>query len=94
MDVCRQLTYVKEYCEGKPPGEGVSALTSEERTRWANVMEKTCYCSLLSVILLCQCVTEGTFRSPSFSKKPSHATEWHTKINRLSALLPCRPGTI
>lgn len=55
--VCRQLTYVKEYCEGKPRGEGVSALTSEERTRWANVMERRCYCSLLRNGLLCQCNT-------------------------------------
>lgn len=38
-EILRQLTYVKEYCEGKPRGEGVSALTSEERTRWANARD-------------------------------------------------------
>lgn len=36
-NVCRQLSYVKECCEGEPEGEGVCALTSEERTRWAKV---------------------------------------------------------
>lgn len=33
----RQLSYVKERCEREPEGDGVSALTSEERTRWAKV---------------------------------------------------------
>lgn len=33
----RQLSCVRRCCEGKPEGEGVSALTSEERTRWAKV---------------------------------------------------------
>lgn len=33
----RQLSYVKEGCEREPEGDGVSALTSEERTRWAKV---------------------------------------------------------
>lgn len=34
---CRQLSYVTERCEGEPEGDGVAALTSEERTRWAKV---------------------------------------------------------
>lgn len=33
----RQLTYIKECCDGEPEGDGVSALTTEERTRWAKV---------------------------------------------------------
>lgn len=33
----RQLTHIKQSCEGEPAGEGVSALTTEERTRWAKV---------------------------------------------------------
>lgn len=28
---------MKECCEGEPEGDGVSALTSDERTRWAMV---------------------------------------------------------
>lgn len=35
--VRRQLNYVKERCEVEPEGDGVAALTSEERTRWAKV---------------------------------------------------------
>ncbi|KAK5862310.1 hypothetical protein PBY51_017720 [Eleginops maclovinus] len=38
-EILRQLSYVKEYCEGEPEGDGVSALTSEERTRWALTRE-------------------------------------------------------
>lgn len=37
VNLNRQLSYVKERCEGEPEGDGVSALTSEERTRWAKV---------------------------------------------------------
>lgn len=37
VNMCRQLSYVKKRCEGEPEGEGVAALTSEERTRWAKV---------------------------------------------------------
>ncbi|KAJ8004965.1 hypothetical protein DPEC_G00141750 [Dallia pectoralis] len=38
-ELLRQLTYVKRCCEGKPAGDGVAALTSEERTRWAKARE-------------------------------------------------------
>lgn len=37
VDLYRQLSYVRERCEGEPEGDGVSALTSEERTHWAKV---------------------------------------------------------
>uniref|UniRef100_A0A3Q3LWQ2 Peroxisomal carnitine O-octanoyltransferase n=1 Tax=Mastacembelus armatus TaxID=205130 RepID=A0A3Q3LWQ2_9TELE len=38
-ELLRQLTYVKKFCEGEPEGDGVAALTSEERTRWAKARE-------------------------------------------------------
>lgn len=37
VDLYRQLSYVKERCDSEPEGDGVAALTSEERTRWAKV---------------------------------------------------------
>ncbi|XP_031692696.1 peroxisomal carnitine O-octanoyltransferase-like isoform X3 [Oncorhynchus kisutch] len=36
-ELLRQLTHVKQCCEGEPAGDGIAALTSEERTRWATV---------------------------------------------------------
>ncbi|XP_048116561.1 peroxisomal carnitine O-octanoyltransferase [Alosa alosa] len=36
---CRQLTHIRQCCDGEPSGEGVSALTTEERTRWAKTRE-------------------------------------------------------
>uniref|UniRef100_A0A673K378 Peroxisomal carnitine O-octanoyltransferase-like n=1 Tax=Sinocyclocheilus rhinocerous TaxID=307959 RepID=A0A673K378_9TELE len=36
-ELLRQLTYIKECCDGEPEGDGVSALTAEERTHWAKV---------------------------------------------------------
>lgn len=38
-EILRQLTYVKERCAAEPEGEGVSALTTEERTHWAKARE-------------------------------------------------------
>ncbi|XP_053183524.1 peroxisomal carnitine O-octanoyltransferase [Scomber japonicus] len=38
-EILRQLKYVKQRCEGEPEGDGVAALTSEERTRWAKARE-------------------------------------------------------
>ncbi|XP_051812272.1 peroxisomal carnitine O-octanoyltransferase isoform X1 [Acanthochromis polyacanthus] len=38
-EILRQLRYVKERCEAEPEGDGVSALTTEERTRWAKARE-------------------------------------------------------
>ncbi|TNN02581.1 peroxisomal carnitine O-octanoyltransferase isoform X2 [Takifugu flavidus] len=38
-ELFRQLSYVRQCCDGNPEGEGVSALTTEERTRWAKARE-------------------------------------------------------
>ncbi|CAL9705763.1 unnamed protein product [Knipowitschia caucasica] len=38
-ELFRQLSSVKEQCESRARGDGVSALTSEERTRWAKARE-------------------------------------------------------
>ncbi|XP_066501757.1 peroxisomal carnitine O-octanoyltransferase [Hoplias malabaricus] len=38
-ELLRHLTYIKESCEGEPEGDGVAALTSEERTRWAKTRQ-------------------------------------------------------
>ncbi|KAL6462317.1 hypothetical protein MHYP_G00287390 [Metynnis hypsauchen] len=38
-ELLRQLTYIKESCVGEPEGDGVGALTSEERTRWAKTRQ-------------------------------------------------------
>ncbi|XP_020843150.1 peroxisomal carnitine O-octanoyltransferase isoform X1 [Phascolarctos cinereus] len=38
-ELLRQLTYIKNKCHSEPDGPGVAALTSEERTRWAEARE-------------------------------------------------------
>uniref|UniRef100_UPI0037E79347 peroxisomal carnitine O-octanoyltransferase-like isoform X1 n=1 Tax=Semicossyphus pulcher TaxID=241346 RepID=UPI0037E79347 len=38
-ELLRQLSFVQKHCEGEPEGDGVSALTTEERTRWAKARE-------------------------------------------------------
>ncbi|XP_041961610.1 peroxisomal carnitine O-octanoyltransferase-like isoform X1 [Alosa sapidissima] len=38
-ELLRQLTHIRQCCDGEPSGEGVSALTTEERTRWAKTRE-------------------------------------------------------
>lgn len=42
--LARQLSYVRESCDGHPEGEGVSALTSVERTHWAKVRPFSLFC--------------------------------------------------
>ncbi|XP_044535565.1 peroxisomal carnitine O-octanoyltransferase isoform X1 [Gracilinanus agilis] len=38
-ELLRQLTYIQKKCHSEPDGPGVAALTSEERTRWAEARE-------------------------------------------------------
>ncbi|XP_075994468.1 peroxisomal carnitine O-octanoyltransferase isoform X1 [Genypterus blacodes] len=38
-ELYRQLQYVTECCDAEPEGDGVGALTTEERTRWAKTRE-------------------------------------------------------
>uniref|UniRef100_A0A1A8AZ96 Peroxisomal carnitine O-octanoyltransferase n=1 Tax=Nothobranchius furzeri TaxID=105023 RepID=A0A1A8AZ96_NOTFU len=38
-EILRQLSYVKQRCDGESEGDGVSALTSDDRTRWAKARE-------------------------------------------------------
>ncbi|XP_034553326.1 peroxisomal carnitine O-octanoyltransferase [Notolabrus celidotus] len=38
-ELLRQLSYVHKVCEGEPEGDGVGALTTEERTQWAKARE-------------------------------------------------------
>ncbi|XP_062841936.1 peroxisomal carnitine O-octanoyltransferase isoform X1 [Trichomycterus rosablanca] len=38
-EILRQLTYIKQICDGDVKGDGVAALTSEERTRWAKARD-------------------------------------------------------
>ncbi|KAM8825976.1 peroxisomal carnitine O-octanoyltransferase isoform 2-T2 [Synchiropus picturatus] len=38
-ELLRQLRYIKEYCDDRLVGEGVAALTTEERPRWAKARE-------------------------------------------------------
>ncbi|XP_041649047.1 peroxisomal carnitine O-octanoyltransferase [Cheilinus undulatus] len=38
-EILRQLSYVEKVCEVEAEGDGVSALTTEERTRWAMARE-------------------------------------------------------
>ncbi|MED6251884.1 hypothetical protein ATANTOWER_004154 [Ataeniobius toweri] len=38
-ELLRQLSIVKQRCEAEPEGDGVAALTSDERTRWAKARE-------------------------------------------------------
>ncbi|EHA97328.1 Peroxisomal carnitine O-octanoyltransferase [Heterocephalus glaber] len=38
-ELLRHLTYIHEKCQREPPGPGVAALTTEERTLWAKARE-------------------------------------------------------
>ncbi|XP_077160259.1 peroxisomal carnitine O-octanoyltransferase isoform X2 [Paroedura picta] len=38
-EIVRQLTYIQKRCYNEPEGPGLAALTSEERTRWAQIRD-------------------------------------------------------
>ncbi|KAE8596140.1 hypothetical protein XENTR_v10015983 [Xenopus tropicalis] len=38
-ELLRQLQYIQDICQTEPAGIGLSALTTEERTRWAQIRE-------------------------------------------------------
>ncbi|KAJ8291015.1 hypothetical protein GJAV_G00020430 [Gymnothorax javanicus] len=38
-EILRQLEYIRQMCDRDPDGDGVAALTTEERTRWAKARE-------------------------------------------------------
>ncbi|KGL74428.1 Peroxisomal carnitine O-octanoyltransferase, partial [Tinamus guttatus] len=38
-EIYRQLTYIQKRCYSEPDGPGLAALTSEERTKWAEMRE-------------------------------------------------------
>ncbi|KAM9287816.1 peroxisomal carnitine O-octanoyltransferase isoform 2-T4 [Cariama cristata] len=38
-EIFRQLTYIQKRCHGEPDGPGLAALTSNERTKWAELRE-------------------------------------------------------
>lgn len=38
-ELLRQLSYIQDFCDARPEGEGLAALTSEERTRWAQTRQ-------------------------------------------------------
>ncbi|XP_060104426.1 peroxisomal carnitine O-octanoyltransferase [Heteronotia binoei] len=38
-EISRQLTYIQERCQNEPEGPGLAALTSEKRTRWAQIRD-------------------------------------------------------
>lgn len=38
-ELLRQLRYIKESCDNEPEGDGVGALTTEERTTWAKARD-------------------------------------------------------
>ncbi|XP_077431413.1 peroxisomal carnitine O-octanoyltransferase-like isoform X4 [Vanacampus margaritifer] len=78
-EIFRQLSYVKECCEGRPDGDGVAALTSDERTRWAKAREH-----LISIDPHNESILE-TIQSSLFlisldDAKPYSSTENYTNI--------------
>lgn len=98
--LARQLSYVRQCCEGKPEGDGVSALTSDERTRWAKVWVLLLFCRSV-------CKTKKAeeafqyhilmFASIVYSKWKSHITQSYFSISFLfpvSVNLGYRPGSI
>ncbi|XP_019896694.2 peroxisomal carnitine O-octanoyltransferase isoform X2 [Esox lucius] len=81
LELLRQLTYVKQCCEGQPVGDGVAALTSEERTRWAKVREYLTSIDPANKVIL-ETIQSSLFVVSLDDAKPYATAENYTRLTQ------------
>ncbi|KAM9436607.1 peroxisomal carnitine O-octanoyltransferase [Clarias gariepinus] len=82
-EILRQLTYIKESCDGKLWGDGVSALTSEERTKWAKAREHLISIDPVNKTIL-ETIQSSLFVVALDDAKPYSTPENYTSMTRLA----------
>uniref|UniRef100_W5L9W1 Peroxisomal carnitine O-octanoyltransferase n=1 Tax=Astyanax mexicanus TaxID=7994 RepID=W5L9W1_ASTMX len=82
-EILRQLTYIKERCDGEPVGDGVSALTSEERTRWAETRQHLISIDPANKTIL-ETIQSSLFVVALDNAKPYSTPEDYTSMTLLS----------
>ncbi|XP_077070208.1 peroxisomal carnitine O-octanoyltransferase [Siphateles boraxobius] len=82
-ELLRHLTYIKECCDGEPEGDGVSALTTEERTRWAKAREYLISIDPVNKTIL-ETIQSSLFVLALDDTKPYGTPENYTQLTRLA----------
>ncbi|KTF74492.1 hypothetical protein cypCar_00039557 [Cyprinus carpio] len=82
-ELLRQLTYIKECCDGEPEGDGVSALTTEERTRWAKAREYLISIDPVNKTIL-ETIQSSLFVLALDDAKPYSTPENYTQLTNLA----------
>uniref|UniRef100_A0A672QGZ2 Peroxisomal carnitine O-octanoyltransferase n=1 Tax=Sinocyclocheilus grahami TaxID=75366 RepID=A0A672QGZ2_SINGR len=82
-ELLRQLTYIKECCDGELEGDGVSALTTEERTRWAKAREYLISIDPVNKTIL-ETIQSSLFVLALDDAKPYSTPENYTQLTHLA----------
>uniref|UniRef100_A0A672GA41 Peroxisomal carnitine O-octanoyltransferase n=1 Tax=Salarias fasciatus TaxID=181472 RepID=A0A672GA41_SALFA len=91
-EILRQLSYVKERCAAEPEGEGVSALTSEERTRWAKAREHLINIDPHNKVIL-ETIQSSLFTVCLDDAKPFSTAENYTNVSTCVRIITSRSRT-
>ncbi|NXF36835.1 OCTC octanoyltransferase, partial [Nyctibius bracteatus] len=81
-EIFRQLTYIQKRCHSEPEGPGLAALTSNERTKWAELREYLIALDLKNLALL-EKIQRSLFVVCLDDSSPHATPEDYTEVTRL-----------
>ncbi|NWV14980.1 OCTC octanoyltransferase, partial [Ptilonorhynchus violaceus] len=81
-EIFRQLTYIQKRCHSEPDGPGLAALTSNERTKWAELREYLIDLDPKNLSLL-EKIQRGLFVVCLDDSSPHATPEDYTELTRL-----------
>ncbi|NWS29424.1 OCTC octanoyltransferase, partial [Polioptila caerulea] len=81
-EIFRQLTYIQKRCYSEPDGPGLAALTSNERTKWAELREYLIHLDPKNLALL-EKIQRSLFVVGLDDSSPHATPEDYTELTRL-----------
>ncbi|NXA67778.1 OCTC octanoyltransferase, partial [Mohoua ochrocephala] len=81
-EIFRQLTYIQKRCHSEPDGPGLAALTSNERTKWAELREYLIHLDPKNLTLL-EKIQRSLFVVCLDDSSPHATPEDYTELTRL-----------
>ncbi|NXQ60994.1 OCTC octanoyltransferase, partial [Anthoscopus minutus] len=81
-EIFRQLTYIQKRCYSEPDGPGLAALTSNERTKWAELREYLIHLDPKNLTLL-EKIQRSLFVVGLDDSSPHATPEDYTELTRL-----------
>ncbi|NXO64106.1 OCTC octanoyltransferase, partial [Phainopepla nitens] len=84
-EIFRQLTYIQNRCYSEPDGPGLAALTSNERTKWAELREYLIHLDPKNLTLL-EKIQRSVFVVGLDESSPHATPEDYTELTRLGLI--------